>query len=34
VPSVVRVLAGDATVCVGERLPLPSAAVTLHVRRG
>jgi uncharacterized protein YbaR (Trm112 family) len=34
VPNVVRELARDATVWVGERLPLPSAPVTLHVRRG
>jgi uncharacterized protein YbaR (Trm112 family) len=34
VPSEVRELARDATVWVGERLPLPSAPVTLHVRRG
>lgn len=34
VPEGVRELARDATVWVGERLALPSAPVTLHVRRG
>ena len=34
VPHDVRELARDAAVWVGERLPLPSAPVTLHVRRG
>jgi uncharacterized protein YbaR (Trm112 family) len=34
VPEGVRELARDETVWVGERLPLPSAPVTLHVRRG
>jgi uncharacterized protein YbaR (Trm112 family) len=34
VPPEVRELARDDSVWVGERLPLPSAPVTLHVRRG
>jgi len=34
VPDGVRELARDDTVWVGERLALPSAPVTLHVRRG
>lgn len=34
VPDAVRELARDGVVWVGERLPLPSAPVTLHVRRG
>jgi uncharacterized protein YbaR (Trm112 family) len=34
VPEGVRELARDATEWVGERLPEPSAPVTLHVRRG
>ena len=34
VPDAVRELARDGTVWVGERLALPSAPVTLHVRRG
>ena len=34
VPDGVRELARDGTVWVGERLALPSAPVTLHVRRG
>ena len=34
VPEGVRELARDTTVWVGERLALPSAPVTLHVRRG
>ena len=34
VPDGVRELARDDTVWVGERQPLPSAPVTLHVRRG
>jgi uncharacterized protein YbaR (Trm112 family) len=34
VPDAVRELARDDTVWVGERLALPSAPVTLHVRRG
>jgi uncharacterized protein YbaR (Trm112 family) len=33
-PEGVRELARDETVWVGERLPQPSAPVTLHVRRG
>jgi uncharacterized protein YbaR (Trm112 family) len=34
VPTEVRELARDGVVWVGERLALPSAPVTLHVRRG
>lgn len=34
VPKEVRELVRDETVWVGERLPQPSAPVTLHVRRG
>ena len=34
VPADVRELVRDETVWVGERLPQPSAPVTLHVRRG
>ena len=34
VPEGVRELARDDSVWVGERLPQPSAPVTLHVRRG
>jgi uncharacterized protein YbaR (Trm112 family) len=34
VPESVRELARDETVWVGARIPLPSAPVTLHVRRG
>ena len=34
VPQDVRELARDECVWVGERLPLPSAPITLHVRRG
>ena len=34
VPHDVRELARDGAVWVGERLPQPSAPVTLHVRRG
>jgi uncharacterized protein YbaR (Trm112 family) len=33
-PDGVRELARDDVVWVGERMPLPSAPVTLHVRRG
>ena len=34
VPQGVRELARDGAVWVGDRLPLPSAPITLHVRRG
>ena len=34
VPEGVRELVRDDVVWVGERLALPSAPVTLHVRRG